>query len=280
MADQPDAVVQPGLGDGGLQFAAIAVAALVVAGQDDEEVRGPHGLQPRRRLDGEGLALPAGQPPGQQEADAPVVVVDPPPRLKRHDPLRRDPGRIEAHQIDAARNGDDLGRVEPMLGDDVLAGEVGIGDGQSASCHHGIIPALQQVTRAVEAMIGGDARDIRRLGRGKGRKGRRARAHMHQIDRLALDQRDQPAAIGQHDQRVLRLHRHGREHSAARLQIGDHAPAVRGDDGAPAGLHHRLGHIQRRLLGAAGVQVRNHLQQREIGGQGAHRPCIAPFIAR
>ena len=107
-----------------------------------------------------------------------------------------------------------------MLGDDPLAGVGGIGDGQRSAGHHGIIPAFQRVTRTVEAVIGGDARNVRRPGRGKGGKGRSAGAHMHQIDFLALDQPYQPPAIGQHDGGVFRLHRHGRQDRPARLQIG------------------------------------------------------------
>jgi hypothetical protein len=77
---------------------------------------------------------------------------------------------------------------------------------------------------------------------------------------------DQARGVAQHRQRVLGLHRHLGQARAVRLQPRRHPPAARGHQGRAARADHGLGHVDRRLLRAAGLQLGNDLQQGEIGG--------------
>ena len=91
---------------------------------------------------------------------------------------------------------------------------------------------------------------------------------MDQADLLGADQVDQPRGVAQHHQRVLRLHRHLRQPRAVGLQPRGHPPAAGGHEGPAAGGDHRARDVDGGLLGAAGFQLGDDLQQGEVGGKG------------
>ncbi len=122
VADDADVVHQLAGADGPFELGQVAGAALAVAGQDQQEVGDAARLEFGGRLDGQGLALPAGEPAGEQDAGARVGGIEVPCGRQGRLALGRHGGGIEAGDIDAAGNGDDLGRIDPMLGDDMVAG--------------------------------------------------------------------------------------------------------------------------------------------------------------
>ena len=83
MADQPHLLVKAGLGDGGFEFVAIAAAALVVAGQNDEEARPSAPIAFSRAAASIARAWPFQRVsrPASRKRIRPSAVVDAPPHL-------------------------------------------------------------------------------------------------------------------------------------------------------------------------------------------------------
>ncbi len=263
---QAHLVMQTRLVDGLLQLVAIAGPALVVAGQEDQEVALALRLQPGGDLDHQLLALPAGQAAGQQDLDPRIVGRDPELFAEPVEPLGADHGRIEPRKIDAAGDGHHLGRVQPVLGQDVRAGVVGIGDHRLALGHHRVVPALEPALGLIDPVIGGHEWDPRRPRGPQGAEGRRAGTGVDQADGLAADQLGEAEGVGDDGRGVLGLDGQLDQFAAVLDQVVGHAPAARGDDRPPARAHHRGGDIEGGLLGAAGFQFRRDLQEGEMGG--------------
>ena len=59
---------------------------------------------------------------------------------------------------------------------------------------------------------------------------------------------------------ILGRRRERDQHAANRLQVARHPPALGGDERARARLDQRFGDVDRRALGPAGVEPRDHLQ--------------------
>jgi hypothetical protein len=88
------------------------------------------------------------------------------------------------------------------------------------------------------------------------------------VDPLLDDQPRQSRRVERHRNRILGRGGERRQHAADRLQFGRQPAAFRRDQSARAGLHQGGGDVDRRALGAAGVEPRNDLQNR-ASGEGA-----------
>src|SRR3569623_759112 len=118
-------------------------AALILAGEGDQEILKAGGFQPRRRLHDVVVALASDHPP-RCEDDAGVR-----PRAKgvadTRDALGRDAGRIESICVEAERQRRDLrARGWVAVADEI--GEVfARGDDAVAAHHHAVIETLEVV---------------------------------------------------------------------------------------------------------------------------------------
>jgi hypothetical protein len=149
-----------------------------------------------------------------------------PRRRAARPPAPARPGPARSGQVDAARDGHHLVGVDPVLGDHVVAGVVGVGDHQVALGHHRIVPALEAGLGVVDPVIGGDERHLGGVAAHRALKaGARLRAWTRLTFSLA-DQVGQARGVAQHDQRVLRLHRHLAPGARRRLPAAHHAPAA------------------------------------------------------
>jgi hypothetical protein len=92
--------------------------------------------------------------------------------------------------------------------------------------------------------------------------GRRARAGVNEIDPLLGDQTRQARHVERHRQRILGRGGKRREHAADRLQLAGEPPPLRRDERARADSDEGCGDVDRRPLGAAGVEPGNDLQNR------------------
>ena len=97
--------------------------------------------------------------------------------------------------------------------------------------------------------------------------GRCARAGVDDIDGLAADRRHEPVHVAPEVERILRGRRHANEFSAQRRQLVLQPPAGRSDQRAAALGDHRFGDLERRPLGAAGIEFGNNLENDHGSGK-------------
>src|SRR5437762_13645515 len=97
--------------------------------------------EPGDRLDEIEPAFPAGQPARQHGDGKPIW--DPPAQRKLSDLLAPNPARIEAGEIDAARDRAQPVGLDPIDFSDVLADELRDCDHPVAPRHHRIVAALE-----------------------------------------------------------------------------------------------------------------------------------------
>ena len=274
MADARGDALQPRLGDQRVELLHVAAAPLRIARHDIAHALQPALLQPARRLDQHFLALPAGQPRGHQH-DA-LVRRDVPGLAQPRDPRGLDRAGGEFRKVRAAMD-DAQPRPRPGVeARDQAGGIFGIGDHRVAARHHRIIAQFERRSSGIGAMEGRHERHARDAARHQRDPGGRARAGVNDIDALVDDQPREAPRIEQHRYGIFGGGGKRRQQAADRLQFAGQPSAFGRHQSARAGRHQRGGDVDRRALGAAGVDARNDLQDRAPG----QRCALAAAVRR
>jgi hypothetical protein len=129
--------------------------------------------------------------------------------------------------------------------------------------HDRVVGALERVAVRISAVKGRDEVALLVPGRVIGAPGGRARASMHDVDAMVVDQLLEQLDVGAHGEGVLGIHRQGDVLGAGAPQFALHRPARRDHDGPRSGRGDRLGDIHRAALDTAGHQVRQYLHHRD-----------------
>ena len=220
--------------------------------------------EPGDRLDEIEPAFPPGQP-ARQHGDS-KSIWDPPAQRELGNLLTPNPARVEAGEIDAARDRAQPVGLDPIGFSDMLADEVRDRDHPVAARHHRIVAVLERQIGVVGVMECRDEAPAGGARRRPGAPGRGPAARMHDVDPAAADELGESLGVAADHQRVFRGERQGDVPRADPRQFLFHRAAGRGDIGGPPGRNQRTGKIDGALLDAAGNQARNHLQYRRRTG--------------
>ena len=236
---------QPGGGNLAAQFTGIAMTALVIPCQNQPRPAAAL-VQTRQRLDHQDLALPAGQPPRQNDH-----------RLVRHGAACG--GNVEKPRIDAAPDDADAGRVRTMLAGHVAGDEMRIGNHQVAAGHNRIIAPFQRAAGIIGAMVGGHKRDAEALCCGPPAPGRGARAGMDGLCAKGFGHGGDAPGIAPQGHGVFGGHWQISDLAAGGGKLG--LQAATGGDGQrlSAIAHERARNVYDGALGAAGFKRRDDL---------------------
>ena len=179
----------------------LELAAITCVARTDEEAAHIAAAQERHCLDQHELALPARQAARQHHHRRSVRKLPLPG--EGHEALGTNVLGRKPHEVDAARYHPQAVGADAIDLRHMRAHEIRDRDHALAFRHHGVVDLLQPRALAVGVVKGGDEVPAGAPRGPERAPGRRAAARMDDIDRVLLDDLDQPVDVRAHHQRVL-----------------------------------------------------------------------------